>query len=262
MDMATPLLQFENVTKRFGGLTVITNLSFDVRKGERLGLIGPNGAGKSTVFNLITGVFPLTSGRICIDGVDITNVPSRKRIYHGVSRSFQNIRLVEHQTVLENVLLGQHPNCASLIDLLHPGRLSSRGRWVREARELLEQSGLSEYTDQPVAALPYGVRKRVDLVRAVIARPKLLLLDEPAAGLNPVETEALQRQLFEIHQRGVTLLVVEHDMHFVDQLCNRVVVINFGNKIAEGSMSEVRNDSVVREAYLGPDVNCEAGYAA
>ncbi|WP_292936155.1 ABC transporter ATP-binding protein [Noviherbaspirillum sp.] len=258
----TPLLQFDNVTKHFGGLAVITDLSFDVQKGERLALIGPNGAGKSTVFNLISGVYPIDRGRVCVDGVDITNVPSRKRIYSGISRSFQNIRLVEHQTVIENVLLGQHPTASSLVDLLHPSRLSKKRRWVQEAREALNQAGLTQYADLPVGALPYGVRKRVDLVRAVIAKPKLLLLDEPAAGLNPVETDELQRQLQDIHKSGITLLVVEHDMHFVDQLCTRVVVINFGNKIGEGSMKEIRQNRLVREAYLGADVAEGAQHAA
>lgn len=258
----TPLLQFDNVTKHFGGLAVITGLSFDVQKGERLALIGPNGAGKSTVFNLISGVYPIDRGRICVDGVDITNVPSRKRIYSGISRSFQNIRLVEHQTVIENVLLGQHPAASSLVDLLHPGRLSKKQRWVQEAQEALNQAGLTQYANLPVGALPYGVRKRVDLVRAVIAKPKLLLLDEPAAGLNPVETDELQRQLQDIHKSGITLLVVEHDMHFVDQLCTRVAVINFGNKIGEGSMKEIRQNRLVREAYLGTEVTEGAQHAA
>lgn len=259
---ATPLLRFDNVTKHFGGLKVITDLSFEVQKGERLALIGPNGAGKSTVFNLISGVYPIDRGTICVDGVDITEVPSRKRIYCGISRSFQNIRLVEHQTVIENVLLGQHPTASCLIDLLHPSRLSGNKRWVQEAREALDHAGLTQYAELPVAALPYGVRKRVDLVRAVIAKPKLLLLDEPAAGLNPVETEELQRQLLDIHKSGITLLVVEHDMHFVDQLCNRVIVINFGNKIGEGSMSEIRKNRLVREAYLGAEVTEGVQHAA
>lgn len=259
---APALLEFEGVSKLFGGLAVVTQLSFEVAAGERLALIGPNGAGKSTVFNLISGVYPLSAGRIMLAGKDITVMPSRARIYQGVSRSFQNIRLMEHQSAIENIMLGQHPTASSLADLLTPYRLQRRNRWVEEAKDALAQAKLTQYAERPVNTLPYGVRKRIDLLRAVMARPKLLLLDEPAAGLNPVETEELHEQLMAIHGRGITLLVVEHDMHFVDRLCTRVVVINFGEKIAEGTLEQVRHDPKVREAYLGNDVSTEAGDAS
>ena len=257
-----PLLDFQGVSKLFGGLAVITDLSFSVEQGERLALIGPNGAGKSTVFNLISGVFPVSAGRIFIDDCDITGMPSRNRIYQGVSRSFQNIRLMEHETAIENLILGQHPTANTVADLLTPYRMQRSNRWLVEAREALARANLSQYADRTVDTLPYGVRKRIDLLRAVMARPKLLLLDEPAAGLNPVETEELHKQLMDIHADGVTLIVVEHDMHFVDRLCNRVVVINFGEKIAEGSMDEIRRHAKVREAYLGAEMPPETSDAA
>ena len=256
------LLELDGVSKLFGGLAVITQLSFCVAAGERLALIGPNGAGKSTVFNLISGVYPTSAGRILIEGRDVTHMASRQRIYQGVSRSFQNIRLMEHQSAIDNIMLGQHPTASSLADLLTPYRLQRKNPWVEQAKEALERAKLIHYADRPVNTLPYGVRKRIDLLRAVMARPKLLLLDEPAAGLNPVETEELHEQLMTIHQSGISLLVVEHDMHFVDRLCTRVVVINFGEKIAEGTMEQVRGDAKVREAYLGADVATEASDAS
>lgn len=249
-----PILKFTNVSKYFGGLRVIHELSFDVPIGGRVGLIGPNGAGKSTIFNLINGVYPVSSGTITLDGTDVTDMPARQRVFHGVSRSFQNVRLMRQLTVLENLIIGQHMRATSLVELFSPFALRQNGKWKQQAKEALEIHDLGQYGHELISALPYGIRKRVDLVRASIAEPKILLLDEPAAGLNASETEDLRKQLFDISSRGVTLLVVEHDMHFVDQLCDHVVVVNFGEKIAEGSMSDIRSDQKVREAYLGvPD---------
>ncbi|MBI4969341.1 MAG: ABC transporter ATP-binding protein [Rhodospirillales bacterium] len=255
------LLALDDVGKNFGGLVVVKNLSFTVEAGQRVALIGPNGAGKSTVFNLITGVYPLTSGRVLFDGVDITHLPMRRRIGLGVARSFQNIRLMGHLSVVENIMLGQQPKAGGLAALLTPYRLMPRHRWIEEARAALDEAGLGAYADLSVDSLPYGVRKRVDLLRAVVANPKMLLLDEPAAGLNERETEDLHDALMAIAAKGVTLVVVEHDMHFVDRLCERVVVINFGEKIAEGTMAEVRASPLVREAYLGGDATVGAGHA-
>ena len=195
------ILRLESVSKHFGGLRVIEDLSFAVRRGTRTALIGPNGAGKTTVFNLITGVYPVDAGRILLDGADITDIPSRRRIRHGIARSFQNIRLMPHLSTLENVMVGQHCRNKGIGGVLQPVNLVPRNRWREEARAALAEAGLGDYERATVGSLPYGVQKRIELVRALMARPRLLLLDEPAAGLNPAETEALQVQL-ETHLRG------------------------------------------------------------
>jgi ABC-type branched-subunit amino acid transport system ATPase component len=254
MNGAGPILAFETVSKSFGGLAVIEDLSFSIRRGVCTGLIGPNGAGKTTVFNLITGVYPVDRGRILLDGVDIAQIPSRRRIHQGIARNFQNIRLMPHLSALENVLVGQHCRNNGLLGVLQPVNLMPGNRWREEARAALDEAGLGGYERATVGSLPYGLQKRIELVRALMAQPRLLLLDEPAAGLNPAETEALRERITTIcRDRGITLLVVEHDMQFVGALCAEVIVLNFGRKIAEGSPDHVRNDALVREAYLGAD---------
>jgi branched-chain amino acid transport system ATP-binding protein len=233
-------------------LRVIENLSLVVRRGARTALIGPNGAGKTTVFNLITGVFPVDAGRILLDGADITDTPSRSRIGYGIARNFQNIRLMPHLSTLENVMVGQHCRNRGMYGVLQPVNLMPRNRWREAARAALADAGLSEYERSTVGSLPYGVQKRIELVRALMAQPRLLLLDEPAAGLNPAETEALQAQLEKICSGGgVTALVVEHDMHFIGALCEEVIVLDFGRKIAEGSPDDIRHNPLVQEIYLG-----------
>ncbi|MEM9030024.1 MAG: ABC transporter ATP-binding protein [Pseudomonadota bacterium] len=253
-EISAPVLRAEALSKSFGGLTVVHDVSFDVEDHGRVALIGPNGAGKTTIFNLISGVYHVDAGRIFVQDVDVTDVPSRKRIDFGVSRSFQNIRLMQHLTVLENLYLGQHHVNAGFIDLLTPFRFRLRHRWQLEAMAALERAGLAEYTDATIQELPYGVRKRVDLVRATLARPRILMLDEPAAGLNPSEADDLKADLLRLSSDGVGLLIVEHDMAFVRELCDHVIVLNFGEKIAEGSMADIRENELVREAYLGGDL--------
>jgi branched-chain amino acid transport system ATP-binding protein len=247
-----PILMLDNVSKHFGGLSVVEGLSFAVRRNTRTGLIGPNGAGKTTVFNLITGVYPIDGGRILLDGADISRTPSYRRIHQGVARNFQNIRLMPHLSALENVLVGQHCRNNGLRGVLQPVSLTPRNRWREEARAALAQAGLADCERASVGSLPYGVQKRIELVRAMMAKPRLLLLDEPAAGLNREEAAALRDHLAEIcRERGMTLLVVEHDMHFVGALCDEVIVLNFGRKIAEGTPHAIRQDELVREAYFG-----------
>ena len=254
MTSSGPILMLDNVSKHFGGLAVIENLSFSVRRGTCTGLIGPNGAGKTTVFNLITGVYPIDEGRILIDDVDIAQIPSRRRIHHGVARNFQNIRLMPHLSAMENVLIGQHCRNSGFFGVLQPVNLIPGNRWREEARAALSDAGLGQYERATVGSLPYGLQKRIELVRALMAEPRLLLLDEPAAGLNPAETDALRDRITTIcRDRGITLLVVEHDMQFVGALCSEVIVLNFGRKIAEGTPEKVREDALVREAYLGTD---------
>ena len=244
LEGSAPALRLRGVSKAFGGLQVIYDVGFEVPQGSRTALIGPNGAGKSTIFNLISGVYPLDAGRIEALGRDITGASVVERVRMGIARSFQNIRLMPHLSTLENVMLGEHHRSPPLQWV--PGR-----RATAAAREALEQAGLGTYPGQVVADLPYGIQKRIEVVRALLARPRILLLDEPAAGLNEVETAELRRLLQRVSATGVTLLVVEHDMPFVRQLCDHVVVLNFGRRIFEGTPEAVQQDAAVLEAYLG-----------
>ena len=260
--MSDTVLTIDGLHKSFGGLKVIDDVSFSVRRGSRTALIGPNGAGKTTVFNLLTGVYPVDQGTFNLDGQDITQVSAKDRVIFGMSRSFQNIRLMPHLSTVENVMLGQHARARRLDQLLFPLGLTPRNRWARAAADALIEAGLETYPGQVVANLPYGVQKRIEVVRAMISQPKLLLLDEPAAGLNKAESGQLQALLEKVSESGVTLLVVEHDMHFVRNLCDHVVVLNFGQKIFEGTPAEVNDDPGVREAYLGSDISMGAAHAS
>ena len=251
--MIDNVLSITGMHKSFGGLQVINDVSMNVRRGSRTALIGPNGAGKTTVFNLLTGVYPIDAGNVVLDGVNVSHVPSQDRVIHGMSRSFQNIRLMPHLSTIENVMLGQHAQARSLRDLMFPLGLLSKNKWRVEAEQALHDSGIGSYPGEVVANLPYGVQKRIEVVRAMVSRPKLLLLDEPAAGLNDVETRQLQELLEKVSDSGVTILVVEHDMHFVRNLCDHVVVLNFGEKIFEGTPDQVHQNPAVLEAYLGRD---------
>jgi branched-chain amino acid transport system ATP-binding protein len=247
------LLSLAGISKAFGGLKVVDDVGFELPRGGRLGLIGPNGAGKTTVFNLISGVYPIDAGQIRLDGAPIHGLSPRERVRAGLARSFQNIRLMPHLSAVENVMLGQHARASGLGALLSPIGWLPRGRWRRDAEALLAEAGLDIDPGEVVANLPYGIRKKIEVVRALASRPKLLMLDEPAAGLNPSETADLARFLRGIAETGTTLLVVEHDMSFVNEVCDRVVVLNFGRKIFEGTMAGAQRDTLVREAYLGAE---------
>ena len=246
-----PALALAGVTRRFGGLTVVDDVSFTVPAGARLALIGPNGAGKTTLFNLVSGVIATDSGTIALNGRPIETLPPRLRVRAGLSRSFQNIRLMPHLSVIENVMLGQHTLARGLGQMMAPIAWQRNSRWRRIAEQALRDAGIDVNPDADVSGLSYGIRKKIEVVRALMSRPRVLLLDEPAAGLNPRETAELSTFLKAVSRDELTLLVVEHDMSFVHELCERAVVLNFGQVIYDGSMSGVSNDEAVRAAYLG-----------
>jgi branched-chain amino acid transport system ATP-binding protein len=254
----TALLEVERLHLAFGGVDVLHGVSFAVARGGRTALVGPNGAGKTSLFNVVSGVYAPSAGRIVFDGRDISRVPARHRIALGISRSFQNIRLMPHLSVVENVMLGQHARARTLGALLTPIVPPWRSSWRREAEQRLEQFGLGAFRGESVASLPYGVRKKIEVVRALMASPALMLLDEPAAGLNPSETGDLVQFLHGIAASGVTLLVVEHDMRLVRDLCSHAVVLNFGRLIYDGATAAMQDDPAVLEAYLGPSVVAHA----
>ena len=247
--MPSAVLEVRKLTKRFGGLTAVTGLDFDVFEGEILGVIGPNGAGKSTTFNLIAGTYPASAGEVRFAGEPILGLPPHKIAARGVMRTFQHNRPFTGMSVVENVLVGAHTR-------FHMGVFSRKARdeeaqRLRRANELIEFVGLADVRDAEVATLSFGQGRLLEIARALAGEPKLMLFDEPAAGLTPAELERVAGVIRGIAARGIAVLLIEHDMHFLLPLAHRVVVLNFGAKIADGLPEEIRAQPAVMDAYLG-----------
>ncbi|HEY5635459.1 MAG TPA: ABC transporter ATP-binding protein [Burkholderiales bacterium] len=245
------MLELRGLSKHFGGVRALDGLDLDVREGEIFGLIGPNGSGKSTTVNLITGMYPSTAGTIRFGGLDIDPLQTHKRLQAGIARTFQNIRLFGQLTVWQNLWVAQN----SPADRARSGFLA---RWIggragvrAEITQLLEFSGLAHRADELAANLAFGEQRRLELARALAAKPKLILLDEPAAGMNAEEIADLDERIRQVRARGVTVLLIEHHMELVMAVTDRIAVLNFGQKIAEGTPAEVQNDDAVKKAYLG-----------
>ncbi len=250
------LLRLENLTKKFGGLTAVNNVSFESGQGSIVGLIGPNGAGKTTVFNLITGNYQPNEGNIIFDGQPIAGLLTHKIVSMGIARTFQTIRLFKNLSALENVLAGCHCRMKSGIF----GGMFRTPAQKREEREALEQAlaeldfvGLGEQADVLSSNLSYGNQRLLEIARALATRPRLLILDEPAGGMNEQETDSLIRLIRRTQDRGITVLLIEHDMGLVMEVCEKLVVIEYGGKIAEGTPDEIKENPRVIEAYLGTE---------
>lgn len=249
------LLEVSNLTIVFGGLTAVDNFNLHIEKGQLYGLIGPNGAGKTTVFNMLTGVYKPTSGKILLDGEDITGKTNIEINHKGIARTFQNIRLFNNMTVLDNVKVGlnNHQKYTVAESMLRlPRYFKQEKEMDQKALELLSVFGLEEEKDYLASNLPYGKQRKLEIARALATNPKLLLLDEPAAGMNPNETGELMDTIRFVRDKfNMTILLIEHDMKLVGGICEELSVLNFGKELAHGETSKVLNDPEVVKAYIG-----------
>ena len=250
-----PVLDVRNLGIDFGGLTAVDGFNMTIGPTEISGLIGPNGAGKTTIFNLLTSVYQPTRGSILLKGIDTKGMNTAKVNKMGIARTFQNIRLFNDMTALDNVKVGMHNEikCSFLSSLLHlPSYYKSEKKANEKAMELLEFMGLADIADQKAGSLPYGVQRRLEICRALASNPAIILLDEPAAGMNPSETAELMHQIRRIRDTfQIAIFLIEHDMNLVMNVCEGIVVVNYGKIIAKGTPEEIKNDPAVIEAYLG-----------
>jgi branched-chain amino acid transport system ATP-binding protein len=256
MRERTPILSAENVRKEFGGLAALVDLSFGLEEGEIRAIIGPNGAGKTTAINIITGIYPPTSGKIFFQGRVISGLKPFLIAYMGIARTFQNIQIFQNMTVLENVMVGLHSRTGSefLSCLFHLTGVRHEEKFVRkEALEILEFLKLADKAHWMSGGLPYGLQKRLEIARAIAAKPKVLLLDEPVAGLNISETEEMSKLILKIRKRGISIILVEHNMNLVMGISDEITVLNYGVKIAEGTSGEIQRNEEVIKAYLGAE---------
>ena len=258
--MDKPILEVSQMTMDFGGIRALDNLDLEVFSGEIVALIGPNGAGKTTFFNCLTGIYPPTKGEIRLNPAhggkqfNLKGMLPNKVTEQGLARTFQNIRLFSQMTVLENVMIGRHCRTKAFIlgaILRGSGTRKEEREIVEMSYQILEKVGLIEYVDEYAKNLPYGAQRRLEIARALATEPSLLLLDEPAAGMNPQETDELDDLIKEISNDGYAILLIEHDMKLVMSLSDRIYVVDYGKKIAQGNPSEIRNNPAVIRAYLG-----------